>query len=178
MPKPLKPTAAVLCHAGRPETTRDVVASRQTQLLVASRQAAPMLWVVRLLLVLAAVTSCGPPGVVIELYNHTPQELVVDQVYNDASTTSERVAPGSGGEFGPALSWHVSLSGAELELRHPGDEFAEARPFGQQLFRFQAEAPGCIFILRPGQRPPAAELPPQPRGYPLGAPRTCSGSLE
>ncbi|MGH7288037.1 MAG: hypothetical protein ACREI8_08490, partial [Myxococcota bacterium] len=129
----------------------------------------------RLLLVLAVVTSCGPPGVVIELYNHTPEEVVVHQVYNDASTTSDRLAPGTRSEFGPALSWHLSLSGATLELQHPGDEFAESRPFGQQLFRFQAEAPGCLFVLLPGQRSPVAELPPQPRGYPLGASATCSG---
>jgi len=128
----------------------------------------------RLVLVVVAAISCGSPGVVIELYNDTPQEVVVHQVYNDASTTSDRVAPGARREFGPALSWHVSVSGAVLELQHPGDEFAESRPFGQQVFRFQAEPPGCIFVLRPEQRSPVTLLPPQPRGYPLGSSVTCT----
>jgi hypothetical protein len=141
------------------------------------RWAAPMGLVVRLLPVFLAATSCGAPGVVVELYNGTAEEIIVRQAYNDSSTSSERLAPGSRGEFGPALSWHVLLAGARVELQHPGDEFAESRPFGQQLFRFQAEAPGCLFVLLPGQRSPVAELPPQPRGYPLGGTDQCRRAL-
>jgi len=126
-----------------------------------------------LLLVLLVATSCGAPGVVVEIYNRTPEELVVRQAYNDSSTTTERLAPGARGEFGPAVSWHVLVSDALVELQHPGEEFAESRPFGQQFFRFQVEAPGCVFVLLPGQRLPVTELPPQPRGYPLGAPDRC-----
>ena len=131
-----------------------------------------MVSVLRLLLVLVT-TSCGAPGVVVELYNGTPDEVVVRLAYNDSSTSTERLAPGARGEFGPAVSWHVLLSGALIELQHPGDEFAESRPFGQQLFRFQAEAPGCLFVLRSEQRSPVAEPPSQPRGYPLGASDLC-----
>ena len=110
---------------------------------------------------------------VVEVYNGTSEEVLVRQAYNDASTSTERLAPGSQEEFGPAVSWHVLLSGTLVELQHPGDEFAESRPFGQQLFRFQAEAPGCLFVLLPSQRSPLAELPLQPRGYPLGAVGLC-----
>ena len=131
-----------------------------------------MVSIVRLLFVLVA-TSCGAPGVVVELYNGTQDGVVVRLAYNDSSTSTERLAPGARGEFGPAVSWHVLLASALVELRHPGDEFAESRPFGQQLFRFQAAAPGCLFVLLPEQRSPAAQLPSQPRGYPLGASDLC-----
>jgi hypothetical protein len=120
------------------------------------------------------LACCGPPGVVVELYNDTPEPIVVRQAYNDSSETSDRLAPGARGEFGPAISWHVSLAGARVEVQHPGDEFGAPRPFGQQLFRFQAEPPGCLFVLRPEQRAPVAEPPAQPPGYPLGAAEACA----
>lgn len=128
----------------------------------------------RAVLALVALTSCGRPGVVVELYNGTPERVVVRQAYNDASETSEALEPGARGEFGPAVSWHVALSGTLVEIQHPGDEFAQDRPFGQQLFRFQVEPPGCLFVLLPEQRSPVADLPRQPRGYPLGAPAACA----
>ena len=137
-----------------------------------------MALVVRLISALLATSSCGQPGVVVDLYNHTPDEIVVRQAFNDASTITERLAPGAQGQFGPALSWRILMSGAVLELQHPGDEFAESRPFGQQLFRFQAEAPGCLFVLLPEQRAPIVELPPQPRGYPLRAANACAQAPE
>ena len=124
-----------------------------------------MVSVVRLLLAVVALASCGRPGVVVERCNGTLEPVVVREAYNDASETSERLAPGSRGEFGPAVSWHVSLSGTLVEVQHPGDGFAESRPFGQQLFRFQVEPPGCLFALLPGQRSPVTALPPQPHGY-------------
>ena len=136
--------------------------------------AVPVVWVARLLLASLGLTSCGAPGVVLEVYNHTPERVVVRQVFNDASETSEGLEPGARGEFGPALSWHVALSGTLVEIRHPGDDFAEPRPFGQQLFRFQVEAPGCLFVLLPEQHSPVTELPAQPRGYPLGTPGSCA----
>ena len=92
--------------------------------------------------VLLAFVSCGPPGVVVEIYNNSPESVGVRQSYNDASETREHLAPGARSEFGPALAWHLSLAGQLAELQHPGDEFGESRPFGQQLFRFQVEAPG------------------------------------
>src|SRR4029453_5663480 len=127
-----------------------------------------MTWVVRLLVVLFVVASCGRSGVVVELYNHTPQEVVVRQAFNDASTRTEHLAPGARGEFGPALSWRIWMSGSIFELQHPGEEFAESRFFGRQRFRFQAEAAGCLFVLRRGQRAPTTDFPPHPRGCPLG----------
>jgi hypothetical protein len=117
--------------------------------------------------------------VVVEIYDHTQEEIVVRQAFDDSSATIERLAPGGEGRFGPALSWHVSSSGAELELQHPGDEFAESRLLGQQLFRFQAEPPGCVFVLRPDQRAPTTTaLPTQPRGYPLGPAAACAPHRE
>jgi hypothetical protein len=126
-------------------------------------------------LVLATTAlSCGRPGVVVEIYNDSTQEILVRQAYNDVSTTTHSLAPGERGAFGPALSWHVSMLGSVFEVQHPGDDFARSRPFGQQRFRFQAGEPGCLFVLRPDQRPPVSELPPQPPGYPLGAPDRCA----
>jgi hypothetical protein len=123
---------------------------------------------------LVVLTSCGPPGVVVELYNHTLDELLVRETYNDASETSERLAPNARAEFGPAVSWYIVLPDAIVELEHPGDAFAKPRLLGQQLFRFQIEPPGCLFVLLPEQRPPVAQLPPQPPGYPLGGSVACA----
>jgi len=63
-----------------------------------------MVSVVRLLLAVVALASCGRPGVVVERCNGTLEPVIVREAYNDASETSERLAPGSRGEFGPAVS--------------------------------------------------------------------------
>jgi hypothetical protein len=124
--------------------------------------------VVDLVLASCVALSCGPPGVVVEFHNATSEDIIVRQGFNDGSTTTHPVAPGEHQEFGPALSWHVNVLGTVFEVQHPGDEFGRSRAFGQQLFRFQAQAPGCLFVLLPEQRPPVSEFPQQPRGYPLG----------
>jgi hypothetical protein len=108
-----------------------------------------MVSVVRLLLAVVALASCGRPGVVVERCNGTLEPVVVREAYNDASETSERLAPGSRGEFGPAVSWHVSLSGTLVEVQHPGDGFAESRPFGQQL-PLPSRAPWVSLRSSPG----------------------------
>src|SRR5262245_921942 len=127
-----------------------------------------------LVLAVLATLGCGPPGVVVELYNGTTEDVIVRQAFNDASVTTHHVTPGESREFGPALSWRVSVLGSVFEVPHPGDEFGRSRAFGQQLFRFEAQAPGCLFVLLPEQRPPVIEFPEQPRGFPLGPPGACN----
>jgi len=130
--------------------------------------------VAALVLAALALLSCGPPGVVIEIYNATNRNVVVREAYNDASTTTHHLAPGAGAEFGPALAWHVAILGHVFEVQHPGDRFGRSRAFGQQLFRFQAVPPGCLFAPLPEQQGPVAEPPEQPRGFPLGPSALCA----
>ena len=57
-------------------------------------------------------------------------------------------------------------AGLELELVHPGPDFAHPDFRAAELYRFEVVPGGCIQVL------PPADAAPQPDPYPLG-PDTC-----
>jgi hypothetical protein len=124
------------------------------------------------LALLAGLSGCTP-GIRIEIFNQSAGEAAVTSIFNDGKSATRALLPGESLVAGPAVTWHVRVRGVRSELVHPGEAFRGKAWLSMGLFRFQIEPSGCIFALSPEQTAPAARLPPQPPGYPIGPASQC-----
>src|ERR1017187_7226445 len=122
-----------------------------------------------LLLLLLLVTSCHP-GVVIDLFNNSEQDLTVVTINQTSEETINTVKKDRVLRIGIASKLRIEHLGGSWNyepLTIPPQQFWKRKNSMISVINLQIEKDGMIYVLLPGEQSSLTNFPLQPRGFPL-----------
>ena len=121
-----------------------------------------------LLLLLLLVTSCHP-GVVVDLFNNSGQDLTVVTINQGFEDTIYHVKKGRILRIGVSAKLRIEHLNENWNYERMAipQQFWKRENFMISVINLQIEKDGMIYMLLPDARGLQANLPPQPTGYPL-----------